>query len=417
MTGVIQARENLVETPPRSVGAWLLATVMLLAFLAVRPNILGESFANFGTAVCLLMLVGIPLFDWTHARLSPATVVVITTFVGGGMWATLRAGELGFDAGPYANGLVTGMVILIAFGLYLGRPDRARAFGRVLLYLIAIMSLFSAITLLMAVSVGVVQIATVSIGNLTSSVLFPFTPTLSRISFFGVPIDRALGIGREPGWWGMYAAFGWALWPAVMPKTLLSLAGRTITAVGVLTSGSTAGFGVFIVAVAFTLFFSGRRDSSPLSTYLRWTAGAIALAIAAWVAVYAPQFGLAAKSDINNVSLEGRNLATSEGLHALAQLSLGERSTIYSPNVNLIAGVSEGGWPFFVLGICALLLPLALTRHRAIAMPAMLVVFLTILLAQPLTGSHAVYLLVMLSCAIADGAPPIAQSSSANVVT
>lgn len=376
---------------------------MVVAFAAVRPNILGESFANFGTLVCAFVLVAILLLDWTSARLSWSTIVVVAAFIGGAMWATFRASELGANTAPYVSGLSIGVIILLSFGFYLGHPDRARAFGRVLLYVIAIMSLSSAITLAMALTTGVIPIAVVPIGDLNSTVLFPFTPTLSRVSFFGVPIDRALGIGREPGWWGMYAAFGWAIWPALMPRTTISRAARLVTATGVFTSGSTAGFGVFIVVAAFTLFFTGKPNSSIATVYIKWTLGIMALLAAVWVALYAPQFGLAAKSDLNNASLEGRNLATSEGVRALAELSLGERSTTYAPNVNLVAGASEGGWPFFVLGLCALLLPLAFTSNRSVALPPMLVVFLTIFLAQPLVGSHAVYVLVILSCAVADG--------------
>lgn len=104
---------------------------------------------------------------------------------------------------------------------------------------------------------------------------------------------------------------------------------------------------------------------------------------------------------MNNVSLTGRNLVTADGWHALANFSLGEPSVNYAPNVNLIAGSSVGGWPFFVLALCALLLPLVFTRHRMLAMTPIAVITLTMLAAQPISGSHAVYVLVMLACAAA----------------
>ncbi|KXZ60584.1 hypothetical protein Mlaev_01370 [Microbacterium laevaniformans] len=350
-----------------------------------------------------MLIVCILLEDGLTSRLSPASTVVILCYYFSSLWLIWKSSVQAGSVAGTVTGTLIGLVLLPAFASYFSRIERARAFAQVYCAVTAVLSASSAITMLLAIGGFTIKLLTFPIGTWSASLLFPFTTTVSQVSFFGFYFDRFTGIGREPGWMGMHSALAWTLWPHAFRGSLVSRVGRFACIAGVLTSGSTAGFGVFVVAVAMSLLISRRRSEGALRGYSRIVFGGAALGIAAWLAVFAPQYGLQAKQSVNSDSLEGRALATDAGLRALTEFSLGEQSFILTPNVNLIAGASVTGWPFFVLSVLGLLLPLAFVSHKGAALPPLVVIFLTMLLAQPIGGSHGVYILVMLVCAVADG--------------
>ena len=70
---------------------------------------------------------------------------------------------------------------------------------------------------------------------------------------------------------------------------------------------------------------------------------------AAWVALYAPVLGLAAKQTSNETSLDERADATAAGLRALTTTPLGGQGTEKQAGINLISDVAVNGLPFVLL--------------------------------------------------------------------
>ena len=183
--------------------------------------------------------------------------------------------------------------------------------------------------------VGAGQIGTIPGGyGLDIPLYFPFTPTMSTQQVLGIVVPRFTGFGREPGWMAMYAGVGFLLYPLTGWKRPAIRWSMLVSLLGTL---STAGFGVFAVAIALDIFaVSGLRPG--ISRVARRAAGLVLLGIGVWAAMLAPVLGLTAKGAQNAVSLAERTAATELGLQALLSDPFAG-GTGYGdiPNVNLIA--------------------------------------------------------------------------------
>jgi hypothetical protein len=170
--------------------------------------------------------------------------------------------------------------------------------------------------------------------------------------------------------------------------------------VGIAGTLSTAGFGVFAIVLAFEWFERKRAASSLLADYLRKVTGLVVLVGAAWLAIYAPVFGLAAKSEINQVSLTERSMATSAGWTALWNTPLGGDAAAQVGGVNLIASIAASGLPFALCVVAALLAPRASHRARPLTSAPVLVLLLTLLTSQPPKDSTWVFVAAAMAYAV-----------------
>ncbi|MCO7203591.1 hypothetical protein NH287_08810 [Microbacterium sp. CnD16-F] len=276
--------------------------------------------------------------------------------------------------------------------MVLSSSERALQFGR----------LFVGVTLALCAS-AVISAALWAAGNTLivfefftgqwfAHILFPATPSIGSVWVNGTLTPRFSGLGREPGWMGMYIAFAAVAWRWVgRPRWW----GYLLLSAGLLCTLSTAGFGIFIVVIAYEIFFRARSVESLGRRSARALAGAATVAGAVWIALYAPVVGLLAKSDVNVLSLEERSSVLNRGIVALTDFSLGESTGVANDGIGLIAASAPNGWPYFLLVSLAFLVPLiaAGNHHRPVAM--VMVLYLTILLAQPPQDSTAVYALLI----------------------
>ncbi|GAB2832643.1 SGNH/GDSL hydrolase family protein [Microbacterium insulae] len=391
---------------PVSIAAVVLA---LAAFPLLRPSILGERFTEWGVALIAVAAFLVLVQSRARPHLARAAIVVIVLLTAAQAWAIFRVPYNGIGLAATLTGTVTILLAVSAFALVLADADRARMLARGLLVGIAVMSVSSFVTLVMAIVGAPVLLFTFPItADVEASVYAPFTITSGAQWVFGIEIPRFTGLGREPGWMAMYAAVAWFVWPHVFGRRLVVL--RAFLLVGIVATLSTAGFGVFVVVAAVELIVRPRNGAGLVWAYLRQVAGVALLVLAVWLAVAAPVVGLEAKATQNAASLSERNAATLDGLRALQSLSLGEESDSRIPGVNLVAAVAETGWPYSLLIALAVLLPLAVTAQWRRAAAPVAVIFLTLLLAQPPGESTLVFVLVILACAIAalplDDSPP-----------
>ena len=200
----------------------------------------------------------------------------------------------------------------------------------------------------------------------------------------------------------MFAAVAWFLWPQVgRPRWW----GRLAILVCVLAPFSTAGFGVFVVMVSYDLLIKPRAHRDAFLMVLRQAFGLALLGFAVWLAVAAPVFGLAAKATQNLVSLTERNAATSRGLAALAQFSLGGAEHGSNAAINLIASIAPFGWPFALLVVLVVIFPRINSPDAAATTAPIGIILLTLVLAQPPIDSIGVYLLVITTYALASRRP------------
>jgi hypothetical protein len=180
---------------------------------------------------------------------------------------------------------------------------------------------------------------------------------------------------------------------------------KALLLLGLAGTQSTAGFGIFLAVWVITQFLVSR---GPLmfNGVLRRGIGLGLLALAIYLAVYVPVFGVAAKTTINPVSVSTRTTATLDGLRAITADPLGQssvrrwlsRDVTTNAGINVLASVAVIGVPGALLGLLAVTCPLRRSQQRTRAAGPTLVVVLTVLASQPLLHSTGLFLLVVLAC-------------------
>jgi hypothetical protein len=193
----------------------------------------------------------------------------------------------------------------------------------------------------------------------------------------------------------MFCAAGCFLADAVGYRSVLV---KVLLLAGLVGTLSTAGFGVFIVVLAYDAFLRP-RGGIRLTGFLRQIGGVVAMGLAAWLAVDAPVLGLSAKKTGNETSLDERQDATDAGLRAFTHSPLGGIGTEKQAGINLISDIAVNGLPFVLLVSAALLVPVLVAGRGGRGGSVALTVFLTLLLSQPAAASTWAFLLVALALA------------------
>jgi len=132
--------------------------------------------------------------------------------------------------------------------------------------------------------------------------------------------------------------------------------------------------------------------------------GVCLLAGAAWLAVNAPVLGLAAKGQINEISLVERGAATAAGWQALWETPLGGEATARLSGINLVAAIASAGLPFVICTIAALVCPRISHRARPLTSAPIMVLLLTLATSQPAKDSTWVFVLAVMAYAVTN--PP-----------
>ncbi|MEJ2866536.1 hypothetical protein WCD74_02080 [Actinomycetospora sp. OC33-EN08] len=381
------------------------AGLLLASLPLLRPGTFGEYTALLGCGLALAAGVA-AMLRREHAPARPvrAVSVFLALLVAAYVWVVLHSvwvDDLLRIRSQFQDFVLT-IGSVVAAVLVISDPRARLALGRGFVVLLcAIGALWLVTVAWWAVAgVGTGQIAMVPVGTVgPQPVYFPFTISYSTSSVFGMDVPRLTGVGRESGWMAMFCAVGWFLSDAVGYR---SRRVKVLLLAGLVGTLSTAGFGVFVVVLAIDVFLRPRGGIG-LGGFLRQIAGLGAGLGAAWVALYAPVFGLQAKQTSNEASLDERSDATEEGLRAITQRPFGGQGNEKQAGINLISDIAVNGLPFVLLVTAALLLPLLFVRRpgsaRGRAAPIALVVFATLLVSQPAAASTWVFVLVALALA------------------
>lgn len=393
-------------------NATLLAPLLVVAAIPfLRPNLFGERFSALGAALVLLAALLCTLAE--RGRLSlfararrPLRSVPTWLFIAYLLLLLREAIAIGdTPLRPLFQSLVLTVGVVLALAIVLSDPQRCRIVARGFIALVLLLCASYAVTAAVwvvagvgALQVGAIEIAPRGLQSVGQPVFFPFTTTAGTQTSGGLTVPRLTGLGREPGWMAMYAAFAYFLLPYSGTKGHWWQ--RPLLLLGLVGTISTAGFGVFVVVWALARFLV-KRDEPMAIGYLRQLTGLGVLAGALWLAVAAPVLGLAAKAELNQVSLDERTQATQAGLVAIKDVALfgGEAADVVA-GVNLIASAAASGL-LFVLAVCAALwLPRLAHPDRSRTTAMVSVLFLTLLTSQPPGDSTWVFGLCLLAYAV-----------------
>lgn len=372
----------------------LLSIVLLTAIFLSRPNVLGESYSFFATCIVSALAVVAVVRARGQARISEHALSILVLLALSSTWVIFRA--------PYSNpptlelvrGEILNFITVVAWAVAVGTFRLQRQILRLVIAIVLIQSASQLVTNGFAlIGFPGMVLGQFGTGEYVALVRFPISIDVGEIYVGGAHVPRLAGLGREPGWMSMYAAFAWFAWPLVGRPTLV---GRLILIGGLLSPVSTAGFGVFVVVLGIEVLRRAAGSSRPLRAYFGVLGSLLIVTLCIYTALYAPVFGLNAKSTQSAASLSERDLSTSNGIEALKSFSLGERVDYPRSDINLIAAVASKGWIYGLLVLAILLVPVLLSGNRWRVLPCVLVLTLTILLAQPPGGSVFVIVLTMI---------------------
>jgi hypothetical protein len=315
------------------------------------------------------------------------------------LWSLINASIFGSDAVPdILRGLITTVLPVAAAGFVLADPARRRIVGKGFVWIILALSASFAVTFGLWLVAGFGSFLLSGGIGFSASIYLPFTPSLGTQTVAGLTFPRFTGLGREPGWMSMYCGLALLLWARVGKPNILGIG---ILFVGLLGAFSTAGFGAFVVVIMIAWMMRKPKSRDAFTHYIGFLFKVSALAGAAWLAVYAPVFGVASKGDLNQSSLLDRSQATSAGLDALMNSPLGGVHAGSNESINLIASLAPFGVPFFLAVCAALFLPRFGHPNKAPTVAPVLLIFITLLLSQPAGGSTWVFILAGLSYTLA----------------
>jgi hypothetical protein len=392
-----------------AVGRPGVASVLLLALatLFMRPMIFGESYSLVSIGLAMAAL-GCAAMDGLRVpeRSATSTVVWVSLLYLWNLALTLRPNV---SVETVLRGIGDVPLVIAAAWLITADPLRRRLFVKLTLAIVLVTCASFVITFCAwrIHGFGSFQIAIIPGGYrpVTGALLPgvplypPFTTTSSTVSIGDSLVPRFLGFGREPGI--MAAVIAWAYF-------MLSRVGWTrpelklILLAGLAGTQSTAGFGIFLFVLVLMKGFVGEWRASPVIAVMRGALGAGALAFAAYLAIYAPVFGLVFKGQSNEASVNDRTGASWAGIMSVVNHPLGEASAARfhtNAGINLIAALLITGLPGFICSIGALAGPFLRSAQKVEASGPLAVVFLTCLIAQPLADSTGFFLLALLACA------------------
>jgi len=277
------------------------------------------------------------------------------------------------------------------------------ALGRAFVLIIFLFSASYVVTVLMwaigGIGSGAYSSFRVPGGLGTQTVYFPMTITSSSHSLFGADLPRFCGLGREPGWIGMYCAAAYFMSGMVGIRNKLL---KATLIFGIIGSISTSGFVVFVVVLVYEMFFRARPDATASSSLLRRVVGVAGLGVAIWAAIYAPFLGLSEKGARDVSSVYDRTAQTETGLQALYEnpfWGLGPETR--GVGINLVSEIANGLISPVLMAL-ALLLPALIQGRARQGHAVVFVLFLTLLTAQPPWASTWVYVLAVMSYACRD---------------
>lgn len=393
----------------------MVAAILVIASIPLlRPNVLGETFALVGTALCLMAALIAFAGDRGKLGFPRPYLVTCVSLSALYIWLLVNASMFGTDGVVLIfQGAVTTALTVTAVGFVLASPSRRRLVGKGFVYLVLALCVSYTITFAVwvALGIGALPVATFQIrdsAEAVASVFFPFTPSFGVQGVFGVQIPRFTGLGREPGWMALYCGLALLLWPRVGKPRLL---GQFVLVVGLLGTVSTAGFGGFVVVVIVAWIMRRPSRGDAFTNYIALVGKLSCLAGAIWIAFFAPVLGLGAKDEMNAVSLNDRTTATQAGLDALVTSPLGGVGTGLQESINLIASIAPFGVPFGLLVIAALFLPRLGHPSKHMTTAPIALIFITLLLSQPAGDSTFVFILAGLVYVLVDGKRAVAAPS------
>ena len=387
-----------------------LPPVMLVVALPfVRPGLLSNYYNAIGLGIALLAAL-IAVARRGRVTWPRPFSVVLGAMVLAYVWLLIRSGLLDLEpAGLIWQGAITTIVAVLAFGIVLADRTALRTFGKGFIGLVMAVCASYAVSLVIWVVAGssVTQLVSFPISNdgWTATLHVPFTLTTGIQSLGFISLPRLTGIGREPGWFAMMITVVWFIWPTVGRPRLI---GQIALIVGLIGTVSTAGFGVFILLLSYDLFVRPRTVRVGPKTIARVSVGLVGMALAAWVAFFAPVLGLAEKSQYNEVSFNDRAVQTNAGVQALFTSPLGGVHVGGNEGINLIAAIAPFGLPYVALILIAVIGPLVASGNlpnRSRALTVMGAVALTLLASQPPGDSALAYVLVAVGACLYAVAP------------
>ena len=384
--------------------------LLLAALPLCRPFLLSEQYAAEGAALACAAAAVAWAADQQETslpRLARSDRAALWWCCA--LWAWIAAQLVVIHAGTaedVVKSIVTVPLVLAAAVLVLRHPRRrtAVALGLVAACVVLCGSFVITFGLWRAAGYGAFHLGALPAGYETvpTQLYAPFTTTYGALTYHGVQVPRFLGVGRESG---IMACFlGWAYFALpVLGRRWNRWPVKALLVAGILGTQSTAGVGVFLVVWAGRFLVRRHPGRYLVGDLGRQALGLILVGVAGWLAVVAPALGVQARNGVNAASVDIRRDATILGLHSALAHPLGQ--TLASNDqtlagVNLVAALTVLGIPGVVCGLALMLRPLMLAANRGGSVPAVVVVFLTMLTSQPLAHSVGLMALIALSCGL-----------------
>lgn len=385
----------------------LAPAIALVAMLFTRPNLWGEQYSHIGLVLFLLAAAIALIQDQGNLKCAHRKVKVLWApliwVVVAYVWLVARAAFQGLaTVAQFSEGLLLTAGAVLAVLIVAADPTRRilLAKGFVGIVLLCCMSYIVTAAMWATSGLGSGVLTSIQIGAWPEPqpIYLPFTTTVSTQSVLNFQLPRFAGIGREPGWMALYGAVALLMLPLIgWHRTALKLT----LLIGVCATVSTAGFGVLIVCLALNFMLSG-ESRGRFKGVLRLVFGLFLLALAAWIAFYAPVLGIGVKGEQNGISLSERTVATNAGLWALANAPFaGGVGADKIGAVNLVAAVAAYGVPFSIAMGFATVAPLRLHPSKRRLAPLFAAVFLTLLTSQPALDSTWIFALVTICAGLA----------------
>jgi len=372
--------------------AWLLPLMVVAGILCSRPTFVGERYPWLGPTILMgSAAVALVVRGKSERRIAFWPVVLVLL---AGAWSIVHEMLVPESEPNLWTTFLTFSLPLLSFHFIARDLALLSQVSRALVAVVSSAAVLTAVSVLAGLLIGWgrLHIGSLPLGyeRINSGLLLP--GSLIYGSDLGNGIPRFLGLGREPGMGAIF--IGWAYF--AMPKNwrwrkLLQAA----LLVALAATQSTTGIGLFGVALAMYWVW-GQKRFNPFVALVGLGIGCYV----AWIAITNPDFGFLAKFHSSGTSFIDRNKATQAGLDAFVGQPFTATTDAPLSSINLIATAAVTGAPWVVLIFLLMFAPVWRGMRLGRMNPALYssaLILVTMVSSQPVAGSTAILVLVLMN--------------------
>ncbi|MGJ7035741.1 hypothetical protein [Anoxybacillus eryuanensis] len=374
----------------------VIVLLLIITILLIRPAILGEVYTPIGVILSSLGLIFYVIYRKREINIYKygLSIYIINLFY----WGYLLVQTVILSSTAYdivINGLIINGIVIFAFVTILSDVAIRYKFFRSLIMLMYLISVSYIVTIILGLFVKIDNLYyfQLNIGNYHAggSIYFPFTPLYGIMHTGDFAFPRYQLIFRESGI--AQAFITWAIFN-LKKYNLGKKRHYIVMHLGLLGTLSTIGIFIYFSTLAIYLLLKKKNKIN----LLRILKGGVVTAIALFLLYNTPFIGIKDKYVTHQDSFTDRFENSYNGIKNMINNPIGigfQKNSAPNSGISIIAISQKIGFIGFIILILTFWLPIKYTNDKESYIINIFPIFLTALLAQPISSDPIIAIVLM----------------------